>query len=127
MEAKVINKENLEKIKELNEMLEFYDIDGEITCKELAGNPYIGISVSLPEIEEVSDAVVIDLTVDFTDEDITYKQSVEDLNNEVTKVLKNYRDELLHDVIYDKVGKQIMCKDFEATMLGDTIYITIKL
>ena len=127
METKVISKENLEKIKELNEMIKFYDLGGKITCKELVSNPEIGISIMFPEESDTSDSMIVELTLDFTDEDVSYKQLVKDLNEEVSKVLKDYRDELMFNIIYGKIGNQIMCKDFEATMLGDTILITIKL
>ena len=127
MEAKVISKENLEKIEELNKMIKFYDLDGKITCKELVSNPKIGISIMFPEESDTSDSMMVELTLDFTDEDVSYKQLVEDLNKEVSKVLKDYRDELMFNIIYGKIGNQIMCKDFEAAMLGDTILITVKL
>lgn len=127
MEAKVISKENLEKIEELNKMLRFYDLDGKITCKELVSNPKIGISIMFPEENETSDSMMVELTLDFTDEDVSYKQLVEDLNEEVSKVLKDYRDELMFNIIYGKIGNQIMCKDFDAVMLGDTVLITVKL
>ena len=46
MEAKVISKENLEKIEELNKMLRFYDLDGNVNkiigdlLQELGGISY---------------------------------------------------------------------------------------
>ena len=127
MEAKVVSKETASKMGEVNQMLKFYGINDSVRIYEKASNPYIVTRVTLPAIEESSDSEIVELTVDFTDSDCSYRQSIEDLNNETQKVIKKYRDELMFDIIYNNIKEQIMCKDFDATMLGDTIYITIQL
>ena len=125
--AKVVSKETASKMGEINQMLKFYGINDSVRICEKASNPYIVIRITLPAIEESSDSEIVELTIDFTDSDYSYKQSIEDLNKEAQKVLKRYRDELIFDIIYNDIKEQIMCKDFDAMMIEDNILITIKL